>query len=225
MPNQSIKSRRIASTYTISRGVEDKDHFTGLAIDPIKWNITVAGGSTILPILPAGLSGGWIRFTDTGGGAGNAQLDRGTARAFEVVRNALLDVVFVCNRVAAADGTRLRVIFHNAGGFNAVGDWFGFEFSAVADPNFRIRGTAGGGAVIDIDSTVPFLAATVYRLTVQALNPQSVAFYINDILVGTIPVILFVGILFEPLIYMDDGAVGGGNPIIMDVDEANAYED
>ena len=200
------------------------DDFTGSAIDIFKWAIGVAGGGTvIMDVAGASVVGGAARLTDTGIiGDNHAQLSAGTNRSLQRAQLTLMHFRIALTSVLAITGTRIRAILHNAGAFNAVGDWAGFELEVVAGPNWRIRSSVGGAAVVDVNTGVAAVAGSIIDLAI--LVYQNIAYlYINGVLVGTISAANLTAVLLEPLVYIDDNDAVGG-PIAADVDLIEAYQ-
>lgn len=146
-------------------GTEWKDDFRGTVLDP-DWSVTINGfGNVVMLVGAAAIDNGGVQLQDTGvAGANDAQISLGTNRWLRGALRPSFETRISLNPVLAANGTRARSILHNAGAYNAVGDWFGFEFGAVASPNWRSRATSGGGAVRDFNTGIPVAAGTLYIL-------------------------------------------------------------
>ena len=199
------------------------DDFTDSTVDLFAWTPAAAGTGTF-GMLVAGASyvNGAFRLLDSGIlGDNHAQISAGTNRSLR--RDQMTMIVFriQLSDILAAQGTRIRAILHNIGAFNAGGDWAGFEVEVAAGPNWRIRSSVGGAAVVDVNTGVPAVAGSIIDLAIMVY--QNAAYlYIDGVYVGTISVANLTAVLLEPLVYIDDdGAVGGA--IACDVDLIAAY--
>jgi hypothetical protein len=199
------------------------DDFTDSALDIFKWAPAVAGTGAVIPLL-AGASyvNGAIRLLDSGiVGDNHAQISAGTNRSLRRDQLTLINFRIQLSDVAAAQGTRIRAILHNIGAFNAGGDWAGFEVEVAAGPNWRIRSSVGGAAVVDVNTGVQAVAGSITDLAIM-IYQNAAYLYINGVYVGTISVANLTAVLLEPLVYIDDGGAIGG-PIACDVDLIAAY--
>jgi hypothetical protein len=196
------------------------EDFIGTVVDPM-WTATLNGAGNINMLVGANsVIGGAVRLQDTGAaGANDAALSLGTNRGISVLAGLLGWVTNVrVGTVLAGNGTRVRAVMHNNGAYGAVGDWFGFEFDAAANANWRLKGTSGGGAVSNQDTGVPVVAGQFYLLAMAPDSTLAFRAYIDGVYVGTLPLVNTTPAQLEPLFYVDDGGLAAGNPINYDVD-------
>jgi hypothetical protein len=202
------------------------DDFIGSALDLYKWTPDVAGGGSVAMLVGAdSLVDGSVRLQDTGAGGDNhAQINLGGNYC---IQKAVM-AVFVCrlklNVVTAAKGTRIRAILHNTGDFNDVGDWFGFEFSAAVNANWKLRSTVGGAGVQE-NATVNVAPVATVTTVLMIVMCQGIAYaYVDGVLIGTISAARLTAAQLEPLVYADDGAVAPGTAINCDMDYVYVYQ-
>jgi hypothetical protein len=200
------------------------DDFTDAALNTHKWTAGVAGGGTVA-MLVAGASyvNGAVRLNDSGAGGDNhAEISAGTNLSLQRGSLTLITFRIQLSSIAAGLGARVRAILFNAGAFNAVGNWAGFEFAAAVNANWRIRSSVGGAAVVDADSGVAAVAGAITELTI-VIYANIAYLYINGVQVGTISAANLTAAQLEPDVYIDDGAVVGG-AVSCDVDLIAAYQ-
>lgn len=202
------------------------DDFIGSALDTYKWTPDVAGAGTVAMLTgAASVVDGSVRLQDTGAAVDNhAQINLGGNRCIQKAVLAVFICRLVLNTVAAAKGTRVRAILHNGGDFNDVGNWFGFEFDAVASANWRLRSTTGGAAVQE-NATVNVAPVGTVTTVLMIVMYQGIAYaYVDGVLIGTISAVRLTASQLEPLVYVDDGAVAPGTAINCDVDYIYVYQ-
>ena len=202
------------------------DDFIGSALDIYKWTPDVAGAGNVAMLVGAdSVVDGSVRIQDTGAAVDNhAAINLGGNRCIQKAVLAVFICKFVLNTVAAAKGTRIRAILHNVGDFNDVGDWFGFEFSAVASDKWKLRSTVGGAAVKE-NATVNVAPVGGAVNIMMIVMFRGVAYaYVNGVLIGTIAAADLTAQQLEPIVYADDGAVAPGTAINCDVDYVYVYQ-
>jgi len=205
------------------------DDFTGAAFDTFKWTADVAGaGVCAMQVGVNSRQNGMLLLRDIGAGGDNhSGLNAGTNRSLQRSQLTLMNFRVMLSTVAQARGTRVSAILVNnrAGGFGAVGDWFGFELAVVAGgtgPNWQIKSSVGGAAVVVVNSGVPAVAAVVTDLTIVIY--LNVAYlYINGVYVGTISAANLTALQLEPILYVDDGGAATG-AVDCEADLVAAYQ-
>ena len=196
------------------------EDFIGTVVDPM-WTTTINGAGNVSMLVGANsVLGGAVRLQDTGVvGANDAQLSLGTNRSLSVPGGFLGSVANVrVGTVLAGNGARVRAILHNAGAYGAVGDWFGFEFNAAANPNWRFKGTRAGGAVVDVNTGIAVVPGQFHFLAMAPNILGGLDAYVDGVYVGSIAAASTSQVLLEPIFYVDDGGLAAGNVINYDVD-------
>lgn len=205
------------------------DEFTGAALNVFKWTPDTAGaGVCAMQVGANSRVNGMLLLRDSGAGGDNhSGLNAGTNRSLQRSQLTLMNFRVQLSTVLQANGTRVSAILMNnrAGGFGAVGDWFGFELAVVAGgtgPNWQIKSSIGGAAVVVVNSGVAAVAGVVTDLTIVIY--LNVAYlYINGVYVGSISAANLTALQLEPVLYVDDGAAAAG-AVDCEVDLVAAYQ-
>jgi hypothetical protein len=202
-----------------------KYDFNGTVLDP-DFTVTLNGAGTVAELVGAdSVPGGAARLRDTGGaGANDAQVSFGTNRFISPALFPTYKTRIAVTPVAGANGLRARAILHNAGAFNAVGNWIGLEFDAAFHANWRARSSVGGGAVLDLNTGIPVVAGTYYIFKLIILPTGAAIALLNDVVVAGYTAAQVPAVLLEPLWFVDDGGLAVGANCDMMVEFMRAWQ-
>jgi hypothetical protein len=200
------------------------DDFEGTVLDP-RWTVTLNGaGSVAMQVGAAAVVGGAVLLRDTGAaGANDAQVSLGTNRFIRKAQLSVYEVRFRATEAVALARLRFRVILHNAGAYNAVGDWLGVEYDRNTSVNIRIKSTIGGAAVQNVDSGIALVSGTWYTMRVKFMADGSAVVTIFSatgtvLFTTTITAANTTAVQLEPLGYVDDGGGALGNACDLELD-------
>lgn len=202
------------------------DDFTDGALNEYKWKKDVAGAGTVVILTNEGEVDGAVRLRDTGAAVDNhAGINMNTNRCIQKAKLSVYRVRLKLSTILNTDGVRCRVILHHDGAFNAVGDWFGFEFDAAVHANWRLKSTIAGAAVKDVNTTIPAAANTWVELSICMFNGSGIAYaYINDVYVGLIAAADLTTDPLEVNCSVDDNNVAAGHNIDAIIDYIFVYQ-
>jgi len=85
-------------------------------------------------------------------------------------------------------------------------------------PNWRFKGTRGGGAVSDINTGIPVVAGQFHFLAMAPNILGGLDGYVDGVYIGSIAAAATSQALLEPIFYVDDGGLAAGNAINYDLD-------
>ena len=132
----------------------------------------------------------WINLVSSGVGTGAAGFVGAAATSFRTTRKPVLESIIMPGQ-AAGDLTNIRLRF----GLYAVtppttdayvGNCAGFRYCPGADGTAFWRTETADGAAATVNATSVAIAInTEYKLMIDAFDPTSIKFYINDLLVAT----------------------------------------
>lgn len=212
------------STPTITTPMYFQD-FCGTVLNP-DFTVTLNGAGSVAMLVGAtSVANGVVTLNDTGvAGANDAQISMGTNRFVSPALFPTYETRAAVTPIAGANGLRARAILWNVGGYGAVGDWIGFEFSAAASANWRAKSTVAGAAVTNIDTLVPVVAGAYYIFKLIFLPAGGALGLINNTIVATYTAAQTPVVQLEPLWYVDDGGLGAGAACIMNLDYIGVWQ-